>query len=339
MKKSAAHGLSRTYASKAKGLLLFLMCLVAVVAKPLAAAAAPGKGKVARSAKVITATSAATSADDGAYRVKSGASYDLYLPPWFEPVDGKYDVVVHFHGVSKIQESNVKDAHLNAAVVSINLGVVADKYGAAFQSPAAFDALLAKTHKLVTASSRAKGAKMGRVALSAWSAGFASVGAIMKNESARARIDAVFLADGLHAAYSNPKKHTIEESSLAKYVRLSEEASRGEKLFVLTHSSIPTYGYANVTETVSTVLRLSSMDKEKAAPPASAPRKMQPIYQVNHGDFHVTGFEGTGVLNHTDHIWAMGETMYPMLATRWAKKPAPEAITLTLTPVPTSAAN
>ena len=50
---------------------------------------------------------------------------------------------------------------------------------------------------------------------------------------------------------------------------------------------------------------------------------MAPIYQVNKGDFHVIGYEGTGVLDHTNHIWAMGETMYPLLATRWTKKAAP----------------
>jgi hypothetical protein len=37
-------------------------------------------------------------------------------------------------------------------------------------------------------------------------------------------------------------------------------------------------------------------------------------------------FEGTDVKAHLDHIWAMGETMYPLLAARWAKKKAPEVV-------------
>jgi hypothetical protein len=257
-----------------------------------------------------------TSPDDGAYRARSGRA-ELFLPPWFEADGGTYDVVLHFHGMARLQEANVIAAKLNAAVVSVNLGVVSARYGSSFRSPQAFEALLTKTQRLVAASGRAKGAKIGRIALSAWSAGFESVGAILKHDANRGRIDAVFLADGLHAAYTDSKKRLIEERSLAKYARLGEEAMRGEKLFVLTHSSIPTYGYATVSETVGTVLRLTSV--EKAAPPSSSPRNMQAIYQVHRGDFHVTGFEGTGVSDHIDHIRAMGETMYPLLAARWGR--------------------
>jgi len=253
------------------------------------------------------------------YRAKAG-SVELYLPATFRPRDGKYDVVLHFHGLAKVQESNVTQAKLNAAVVSVNLGVMADKYGAAFKDPSAFDRLLATTRRMVAASGRAEGAAIGRVALSAWSAGFASVGAILRDEKARSRVDAVLIADGLHAAYSDPRRRVIEESSLVKYVRLCEEASRGEKLFVLTHSSIPTPGYATVNEAVGAVLRRASF--EKVAPTAASPRGMRSTYHVDRGDLHITGFEGRGVRDHLDHIWAMGETMFPLLAARWERSSA-----------------
>jgi hypothetical protein len=276
-----------------------------------------GSGASSEAAAAPARTVAAKAVEsDGAYRAKVG-HLELFLPPTFEAVNGKYDVVFHFHGLARAQESNTTKAGLNAAVVSINLGVASDKYEQRFGAPHSFDALLATTHALVVASKRAKGATIGRVALSAWSAGFASVSAILKQEGAPSKIDAVLLADGLHAAYADPKRHVVDEHSLAKYARLGEQAMRGEKLFVLTHSSIPTYGYANVTETVGTLLRLTSV--EKSPPPATAPRSMLPIYQVNRGDFHVTGFEGHGVSDHIDHIWAMGETMFPLLAARWAR--------------------
>lgn len=278
-----------------------------------------GGDALAARAKKAPAKRAKTAAKDGAYRVKAGKA-DLFLPPNFHVVDRKYDVIVHFHGMPRAQEANVTAAGINAAVVSINLGSVPSRYGKWYRSPRALDRILAKTHRLVMASGRApRGARIGRVALSAWSAGFGAVGAIMKHEKARARVDAVLLADGLHAPYLDKRRHVIEESSLAKYVRLSEEAARGEKLFVLTHSSIPTYGYANVTETVGTVLRLASVEFEKDAPPPWAPRNMRPLYQVNKGDFHVIGYDGRSARDHIDHIWAMGETMYPLLAARWRR--------------------
>jgi hypothetical protein len=267
--------------------------------------------------EAFAASKAAEAASDGAYRAKAG-QVDLFLPANFAPTNGTYDVVVHFHGLAKAQESNVTEAGLNAAVISVNLGVASAKYSAAFRDPHAFDRLLTKTQRMVARSGRAKGAKIGRIALSAWSAGFASVSAILKQESARSRVDAVLLADGLHAAYADPKNHVIEERSLAKYVHLTEQAMRGEKLFVLTHSSIPTYGYPNVNDTVGAVLRLASV--EKGSPPSSSPRSMHALYQIHRGDFYVTGFEGRGVSDHIDHIWAMGETMFPLLAARWNRQ-------------------
>jgi len=229
---------------------------VALVATAGDAAAAPkrGKARVAAPAKAPTPPAPLAApvpmtetTSDGGYRARSGSNIEVYLPPGFAASDGKYDLVLHFHGVARAQESNASAAKLNAAIVSVNLGVASDKYSTAFATPAQFDQLLATTHKLVQASGRAGSAQVGRIALSAWSAGFASVSAILKQDAARARVDAVLLADGLHAAYSDPKKHTIDERSLTKYARLTEEASRGEKLFVLTHSSITTYGYANVS--------------------------------------------------------------------------------------------
>jgi hypothetical protein len=288
----------------------------ALLATAVDAAAAP---KRVTKRVVAPAAPQTETTSDGGYRAKVGANLEMYLPPYFAATDGKYDVVLHFHGVAKAQESNAQAAKLNAAIVSVNLGAASDKYAYAFATPAQFDQLLVTTQKLVTASGRANGAKIGRIALSAWSAGFASVSAILKQDAARARIDAVLLADGLHAPYSDPRKHTIDDRSLGKYTRLTEEASRGEKLFVLTHSSIPTYGYATVSETVGTMLKLAAI--EKAPPPASSPRNMQAIYQVNRGDLHVTGYEGKGVSDHIDHIWAMGQTMYPLLTARW-KTPA-----------------
>ena len=294
------------------------LALLAALAFAVDAQAAPGRG-ARRTAAAGAGAGAKEKESDGAYRAQVG-HLELFLPPDFSAVNGTYDVVFHFHGMSRAQEVNTTKAGLNAAVVSINLGVASDKYEQHFRDPHSFDALLATTHRLVVASKRVPGAKPGRVALSAWSAGFASVSAILKQESARSKVDAVLLADGLHAAYTNPKHHVVDERSLAKYARLSAEAMHGDKLFVLTHSSNPDVRLCERrTETVGTLLRLASV--EKGPPPATAPRSMQPIYQVHRGDFYVTGFEGHGVHDHIDHIWAMGDTMFPLLASRWSRHP------------------
>ena len=187
-----------------------------------------------------------------ASRVKFGHA-DLYVPTFFQPVAGTYDLVVHFHGIPSLQEDNFERAHVNAIVVSVNLGLASDAYSGAFRAPGSFDVLLQQAQRALDQTGRAPGATLGRIALSAWSAGFASVGAILKQPGVADRIDAVLLADGPHTMYDAP--HHIYEPGMEKWVRFAESAMRGEKLFALTHSSIQTLGYPSTTETIGELLR------------------------------------------------------------------------------------
>jgi hypothetical protein len=260
---------------------------------------------------------------DGVDAVASGPSRarfghaDLYVPSGFHPVDGTYDLVVHFHGISSLQEDNFERANLNAAVVSVNLGVASDAYADAFRAPGSFDALLKQTQRALRATGRLGSgtARLGRVALSAWSAGFASVGSILKQPGVSDRVDAVLLADGPHANYIAP--HRVNDAAIERWTRVAEAAMRGEKLFALTHSSIPTVGYPSTTETIGELLRLTDMEKVPTDVPG--PRGMRPIYESHRGDFHVEGYEGTTAKDHIDHIRAMAETLLPYLRERWAR--------------------
>ncbi|HEY1693504.1 MAG TPA: hypothetical protein VGG39_15155 [Polyangiaceae bacterium] len=247
-------------------------------------------------------------------RVKFGHA-DLYVPTFFHPVDGAYDLVVHFHGIPSLQENNVEQARLNVVVVSVNLGIASDAYSAAFRAPGSFDALLAQAQRALDKTGRAPGAHLGRIALTAWSAGFASVGAILKQPGVADRVDAVLLADGPHTMYDGP--HHIYEPGMEKWVRFAREAMHGDKLFALTHSSIQTIGYPSTTETIGELLREAGVDKTQRE--AVGPRGMREIYESNVGSFHVEGFEGQTKEDHIDHIKGMGETLLPYLRDRWQK--------------------
>ncbi len=240
---------------------------------------------------------------------------DLYIPTFFHAANGSYDVVVHFHGMHEAQDTNVERTHLNAVVVSVNLGMGSGPYEDAFRDPAALTRILNATDHHVDKSGRAPGARVGRIALSAWSAGYGAVSALLRDPATVKRIDAVLLADGLHSGYSDERKRVVNEAPLAKYAKIAEAAFRGEKLFVLTHSSIPTYGYPSAGETIGTLLKITSTPKTVNA--TVGPRNMRQIYESHRGAFHVKGFEGQGVKDHIDHIWGMNETMLPYLRDRW----------------------
>ena len=260
------------------------------------------------------------------YRVKLKSGAELYLPTWFSANKGSYDLIVHFHGMGKLQENNLNRCQINAAVVSINHGVGTDGYSNAFRDPESFRKLLADTQDEIDKSGRAPNAKTRRIALSAWSAGFVSVAKIMSDPANADKVDAVVLADGFFTSFTNVKKRVINTASLERFVALADTAGKGDKLFAITHSAIPTADYPSVEETVAKLLELSSNTKTPSS--NVGPRNMHETYVVDHGSFHVKGFEGVTAGDHIKQINAMGETLYPYLKTRWEQGDATASTTL-----------
>ena len=250
-----------------------------------------------------------------AFRAYFGKS-ELYVPTFFHLVDGKYDLIVHFHGMASVQESNIEKAHLNAIIVSTNLGFGSGPYEDAYRDPGAFARLIATSQWAMGKSGKADGARLGRIALSSWSAGYGAVASILRQQANANRIDALLMAEGPHSNYLG-KEHQVDGAPLAKYLRMVKAAQAGDKLFVMTHSAIHTDDYPSTTESIGELLALASV--EKVPNDTVGPRGMQQIYQGDSGDFHVKGYEGAAVKDHVDHIRAMDVTMYPYLARRWAQ--------------------
>jgi hypothetical protein len=246
---------------------------------------------------------------------------DVYLPtffqPSFTPEGGTYDLIVHFHGMSSVQEGNIERARLNAAIVSVNLGFGSGPYEDAYRDPGAFARLVAVTARFIEKSGKAGRAHLGRVALSSWSAGYGAVSAILRQPANVNRIDALLMAEGPHSDYADKEHTLVDEAPLGKFLRIARAARAGDKLFVMTHSAIHTDDYPSTTETIGELLKMAAVDK--VANDMVGPRGMQEVYESDSGDFHVKGYEGGGVKDHVDHIRAMGDLMYPYLKRRWAR--------------------
>jgi hypothetical protein len=91
---------------------------------------------------------------------------------------------------------------------------------------------------------------------------------------------------------------------------------RREKLFMITHTAIPTASYPSVTDTVDKLLELASATRGPATP-EPGPRPMRQTSAVDQGDFHVRGYAGVTAADHVHQVRAMGETIYPLLHDRW----------------------
>ncbi len=239
----------------------------------------------------------------------------ISLPNGCRTVSHRFDLLIHFHGAPQSLEPAFERSSVDGVLVILNLGNGSGRYDDAFNYAGAFDALLQRTTTALRDLCPNAVSSVGRIGLSAWSAGYGAVFRILDREASR--IDAVLLADGLHASFEpgGRAEHHIAIEQIAPFVTFADEAVAGRKLFAITHSSIATT-YASTTETSDFLLSQEDVERVPVATPAPRPG-MTPLSRGDAGEFHVMGFAGGNEKAHCDHLHAFGDTLLPYLKQRW----------------------
>lgn len=251
----------------------------------------------------------------------------ITLPSSFSSPDGAYDLVVHFHGVNDVVKAGFERAGLNAAIMIVNLGISSAAYESKFSARSYLPALLARAQASLEARGL-RGARLRRLALSAFSAGYGAVRALLNQPAVADQVDAVLLLDGIHTGYLYDR--SLDLTRLAPFTRLAEQAASGEKLFSITHSEIVPIGdYASTHESSDALLSITGAQRTPGAPPppvagpasaaTEAPRPAPvPLSEAHKGAFHVRGYAGTQKPDHVMHLARMGDTAVPDLVRRWS---------------------
>jgi hypothetical protein len=262
----------------------------------------------------------------------------LSFPPGFTTRDGAYDLVVHFHGNTEAVEESYALAHIDAAVVIINLGEGADRYEQRFSDPSRFSAILDRVQKKIAERGVQK-PHMRRLALSAWSAGYGAVLRLIDQPVVQDRLDAVLLFDGMHARYepgtetSRADRPSLAAGDVAPFLRLARRAVDDELLFFITHSRIQpeNASLASVRETADVILdsldiqraKVSGVVKPrmlKAVEGIYARRSMLPMQALTVAIDHqlmVAEYDGRDPLDHVAHLLQMSQIGLPRLGLRW----------------------
>jgi hypothetical protein len=252
----------------------------------------------------------------------------LYVPPGLRSADGRFDLLIHFHGNTELIEQSAAAAGLPALVLVVNLGDGARRYMDALASPMVFDKLVEQSQEGAEALGLRR-AEVRRIALSAWSAGYAGIRQILRERAEL--IDTVLLMDGLHAPFADRKKHEVARSHLAPFLRFSERAAAGERLFVITHSAIETYTYASAAQTAEVVVADNALERKRVerplapvtfdaarrATPSHGPRDLLLASEATREGLRVYGFAGDRAEHHIAHLVNMSLTVLPPLVARW----------------------
>jgi hypothetical protein len=139
---------------------------------------------------------------------------------------------------------------------------------------------------------------------------------ILMHDKDRPRLDAVLLADGLHADYVH--FHQVNPAQMAGYAEFADQAMRGEKLFAITHSEVVPPGYASTHETADYLIEHAGLERSAPSSPSVRP-KMRLLSTADRGDFHVRGFGGGALDDHSQHLYGIGDNLWSLLHDRWSK--------------------
>lgn len=243
----------------------------------------------------------------------------VFIPNGCGSVATSYDLLVHFHGAPTAMEPAFEKSGINGVLAILNLGTGSGKYEDAFQVRGSFDDLVRRVSEVVREMCPGAAAAPRRIALSGWSAGYGAIWRILDRQADADRVDAVLLADGLHAGFEPDKKRqrVVNWAQMAAFTLYADRAVAGEKLMAITHSSIET-PYASTTETASFLLQQENVPKEPANTPGPRPG-MTLLYRADRGNFHVQGYSGGDKPAHCDHLYAIGDTLLPLLRERWSR--------------------
>lgn len=208
---------------------------------------------------------------------------------------------VHFHGGTWLPEVTASKVG-RAAVVSVQLGSGSGVYARAFSDPESF-------RKLLDEVEAKAGVRFEPVGLTAWSAGYGAIRAILAVPQNYRRTRFIILLDGLHASYAddppdrqNPR---LAAERLDVFLRFARDATLGRKQMILTHTEVFPGTYASTTETADYLLE--QLELRRTPVLKWGPVGTQQLSEVSQGQFLLKGYAGNSAPDHVDQLHALPE--------------------------------
>lgn len=226
----------------------------------------------------------------------------LFIPDFFKGHFLNVDIAMHFHGAAWLVERNFYQTRKNAVLVSIHFPGFSSAYRKPFSDAQLFQQILDET--LIALKERGivePDARVGRICLTAFSAGYGAIREILRVPAYYEHITDLVLADSVHCGYVNEKE--LNSAQLAPFLRFAQDAAAGDKTMWMTHSSIQPPGYASTTETSDYLI--AGVGGERHAASGIHGRGMRLISAFDKGNFHVRGYTGTTAIDHMDHFYSM----------------------------------
>lgn len=231
---------------------------------------------------------------------------EVFLPATVVP-DQPLRVLVHFHGASHVAMQAAAASTTPTLAIAVHLGAGAAAYEGPFSAAGTLRRVVDAARGAVERAS-GRQLRLSCVDLSAFSAGYGAVRALLGDPDFARMVDAVLLLDGLHASYEPDRQVLAEGGRIASahlqpFVGLARRAVAGELAFTITHSEVFPGTFASTTEMSDALLEATATTR--AATLAQGPGGMQQLSDARNGGFRVLGFAGNSAPDHLDHLHAL----------------------------------
>jgi len=219
---------------------------------------------------------------------------------------GRFDLVIHLFG-DELARRELAESRQKFVLYSLTLDA-GENYAALFSGSGFYGHMLAAIEQ-VLGKGHEKPAHVRNVALSAWSAGYMGVLAMLAQPEAK-DVDAVVLIDGLHGP------RDALEYQLAPFVEYARRAAAGERFMLITHSSIDPPDFASTTESAHYLL--SALGARPQAVRRNDRFGLELVEFFSRGSFHVRGYAGNDKADHCAQLTLLRDA-YTALGRRWGR--------------------
>lgn len=227
---------------------------------------------------------------------------DVFIPE--DAGTGDRTLLIHLFGASYLPMRAASATSPRTVVAIVNLGGGSSSYEGPLSDSVRWSSLIKRVREEVLARTNNR-LKINRITVSAFSAGYGGVRALLGDAQSAAQIDGVILLDGLHVSYV-PERTVLSEggaldsAKLVPFLRYARRAAAGEVRMLITHSEIFPGTFASTTETTDWLIK--SLGLVRTPVLHWGPGGMQQISEVRKGWLEILGFAGNTGPDHIDHL-------------------------------------
>ncbi|MFB3894987.1 MAG: hypothetical protein ACE14V_01670 [bacterium] len=228
----------------------------------------------------------------------------MYIPDFVKPrKDGKYNLVVFFHGAAWCSEQVFYPAHKNAILVSFST----KSYSETFSDTTRFQKLLDEVNLTLETAKVIAHPKLNILSVSSFSGGYSAVFEVLKVPEYYARISNLILADSLYAGFTDTTRTVLIDEQMAPFLKYAQDAAKGKKTFWFTHLYPPEEKYRDNTSTKTASYLIDHLKGKRKELHENNQLGMTLLYSCDIRKFHIRGYSGMTNQDHFNHFYNLAE--------------------------------